>query len=103
MGNGGAAQPTQLAEAQQSEAPRTALQIFTEVYNAHQKATANEAGRPEGRIFPELDCGAQRYPDPRIWGPENGGIPLTLDPDYKKVLRLIYDLGIPEGLDRPRS
>lgn len=64
----------------------TALAIFNAAYKAHRKATENEAGRSEGRIFPELDIGAQRYPNPDMWGPDTGGVPLTVDKDYKKSL-----------------
>lgn len=74
--------------------------IFEKAYVEHMKATENEAGRPEGRTVPELVLGAQRYPDPRMWGPENGGVPLTKDEQYGRVIEKLFELGFPDELKR---
>lgn len=64
----------------------------------HREVTKNEAGRSEGRIVPALVLGAQRYPDPSIWGP-NIDTPLTEDETYGEVTELIDKLDTPNGFD----
>lgn len=72
-----------------SERFMTVDEIVDAAVEKHHEATKEEAGRPEGRTVPELLLGAQRYPDPSIWEPEDIEAPLTLDAGYGDVMDFI--------------
>lgn len=54
---------------------------------ARQEVAKREAGSPYGRGVPAIVVGAQRYPDPSMWGP-NIETPLTLDEKYGDAMAL---------------
>jgi hypothetical protein len=64
----------------------------------HHEATKGEAGRPEGRIVPELVVGEQRYPDPRIWGPDIDES-LTENEQYGWAAEVVERLDARTGFD----
>jgi hypothetical protein len=81
-----------VGESEISSIVETALKEYDE-------QTKGEAGRSEGRIFPELVVGAQVYPNPRMWGPDTGGVPLTEDEGYGDVARMLDRLDREDGFD----
>jgi hypothetical protein len=68
-----------------------AEELFDTMLIERWEANKNEAGRPEGRVVPALKLGEQRYPDPRVWGPETDG-PLMQDEGYREALALLRRL-----------
>jgi hypothetical protein len=64
--------------------------------------TANEAGRPEGRVVPALVLGEQRYPDPSVWGPKTK-TPLMQDEEYREALAFLTRLEERRKLRRERD
>lgn len=100
VSNGNSMHAAGSGAAGQSEQPKTAGQIFDQVWEQHLKDTEGEVERAKGPAGPALVLGPQRYPDPSVWGVDNGGIPLTMDEQYGKAVELIYELGLPDELDR---
>jgi hypothetical protein len=73
-------------------------EIFDAALAAYKEETKWEAGRTEGRIFPELAVGAQAYPDPGMWGPDTEGS-LLEDEHYLKVGRMLDKIDREDGFD----
>ncbi|HET7060278.1 MAG TPA: hypothetical protein VFH99_03130 [Candidatus Saccharimonadales bacterium] len=96
-GQGGNGTPSNATVA--TKEPSKAGRIFDAALVKYEEQTKNEAGRPEGRIFPEMDVGAQVYPNPRMWGPDTGGVPLTEDEHYGKVARMLDRIDREDGFD----
>lgn len=73
--------------------------IFDAALAEYKEQTKNEAGRPEGRTFPELVVGPQVYPNPRMWRPDTNGVPLTEDEHYGAVARMLDKIDREDGFD----
>lgn len=83
-------QPTQSSESKGAD-PLDTDALLDEMLIERWRNNWSEAGRSEGRTIPELVLGEQRYPDPRIWGPETDG-PLMQDPRYREALEFLGEL-----------
>lgn len=85
-------------EAAKSDDP---AKIFRKALEEHRRDTEGEAGRTEGRIFPEFVVGAQAYPDPRMWIPTNAdpNVPLSRDENYVRVSKILDRIDREDGFD----
>jgi hypothetical protein len=84
------------ATATSGESPSLELDEIDEIIEAsearYKEETKWEAGGTMG-VLPQLVIGPQRYPSPKMWGPEiPPDDPLTIDKEYGETSRLLDEL-----------
>jgi len=95
-GGGGTTSEDEPPQKSNPRAERRA-RIMADSEARYAEETKWEAGGDMG-VLPQLVIGPQRYPSPKMWGPENPpDDPLTVDEEYGKVVHRLAELDAQTG------